>query len=160
MARLKNALRKHEIQEWIKDEEPTEEGWFELAHYITDINDSTEETNEDEAFYSGDGTLERTTIGIAEAYDVEGSYDPEDEAQELIASKKRVLGEGRKLWHRVTRSDEKKQWTGRATVSEIIAGSGPASEHEAFSCNIRFDNIPEETDLDTDNGDSGGESGE
>lgn len=147
MARAKNALRKHEIQEWIKGEEPLEEGWLELAHFITDITDATEEENDDQAFYSGDGTIERTTIGIAEAYDVEGSYDPEDEAQELIASKKRLLGDGRKLWHRITRADGKKQWVGPATVSNIIAGSGPASEHEAFGCNIRFDRIPEETDL-------------
>lgn len=147
MARLKNALRKHEIQEWENGEEPKEEEWLELANYITDINDSTEEENEDEAFYSGDGTPERTTTSIAEAYDVEGQYDPEDEAHELIAEKKRKLGDGRKIWHRITRADGKKQWTGKATVSEIVAGSGPADEFEEFSCNIRYDAIPEETEV-------------
>lgn len=154
-SRNKNALRKHEIQDWVKGEKPKEDGWLELAEYITDINDSTEEENEDEAFYSGDGTPERTTTSVAEAYDVEGQYDPEDEAQELVASKKHKLGDGRKVWHRVTRSDGKKQWTGRASLSEIVAGSGNAAEFEEFSCNIRYDAIPEEKDLDDDNGDDG-----
>lgn len=152
MARNKNALRVHEIQEYVKGEEYTEEGWLELANYITDINDSSEEENSDEAFYSGDGTPERTTTSIAIAYDVEGQYDPEDEAHELIAGKKPKLGDGRKLWHRITRSDGKKQWTGRATVSDIIAGSGSAEDFEEFSCNIRFDSIPEEKELDGDEG--------
>src|SRR5699024_6870301 len=119
MARLKNALRVHEIQDWVKGEEPLDDGWLELANYITDINDSSEEENEDEAFYSGDGTPERTTSSIAEAYDVEGQYDTEDEAHELIAEKKRKVGDGRKIWHRITRADGKKRWTGKASLSDI-----------------------------------------
>lgn len=159
MARLKNAERQHLIQEYEKGEKEPGEKWLELANYITDIEDSTEEEHEDEAFYSGDGTPERTTVSIAEAYDVEGQYDPEDEAQELIASKKRKIGDDRKVWHKIVRSDGKKEWTGVATLSDIIAGSGPAAEFEAFSCNIRFDTIPEEKDVEGSNG-GGGNSGE
>lgn len=147
MARLKNAERKHLIQEWVKGEEPLEESYLELAELISGITDSSEEEHEDEAFYDGDGTPERTVTSIAEAYDVEGQYDPSNEAQELIASKKRLLGDSRKIWHKIVRSDGKKAWEGVATLSDIVAGSGPAAEFEAFSCNIRYDQMPKETDI-------------
>src|SRR5690625_764058 len=132
MARLRNAVRVHEVKEYVKGAEPTEEGWLELEHYIRDITDSTDESTEEEAFYSGDGTPEETVTAIAGDYDVEGDYDPEDEAQELIAGKKYKTGEGRYLWHRITRSDGKKRWTGKASALNVVAGSGEASGHEVF----------------------------
>lgn len=151
MARLKNAERKHLIQKWENGDKEPGTDWLELAHYITDIDDSTDEETEDEAFYSGDGTPERSIVSIAEAYDVTGQYDPEDPAQELIADMKRSYD--RKVWHKIVRSDGKKEWVGKATVSNIVAGSGPASGYEEFSCNIRYDEIPKETN-------GGGGSGE
>src|SRR5690625_2355898 len=160
LARLKNAERKHFVQDYVPGEEPTEEGWLELAHLISTIGDDTQEETEDEAFYSGDGTPETTVTSVAQAYTPEGYYDPEDEAQELIASLKYKVGDGRKIWHRVVRSDGKKEWVGVATVTAIVAGAGDASAYETFSCNIRYDQIPEETDLDNgDNGDGGGVEG-
>ncbi|MEV9640419.1 hypothetical protein ABZ756_06950 [Mammaliicoccus sciuri] len=98
----------------------------------------------------GDGTPETDVISVAGAYTPEGSYDPEDPAQALIAGKKYKTGNGRKLWHRVVSADGKTEWVGRATVTAIVAGAGDASAYETFSCNIRFDRIPEETDLTVD----------
>ena len=49
MARLKNALRGHFIQEFTGDEPGTE--WLELAKYISTIDDDTQEETEDTAFY-------------------------------------------------------------------------------------------------------------
>lgn len=46
MARNKNALRQHLVQEYKKGEEPGEK-WLELAEWITDINDETEEETDD-----------------------------------------------------------------------------------------------------------------
>lgn len=149
MARLKNALRVHEVQEYVKGAEPTEEGWLELAHYIRDISDATDEATDEEAFYSGDGTTEETVTGVAGAYDVEGDYDPEDEAQELIASMKYKKGEGRYIWHRITRADGKKQWTGQASALNIVAGSGEAAGYEEFGCTLRFNEEPKEVDIET-----------
>ena len=153
--RRKNAMRGHFVQA-IADgaDSPDESGWLELARYISSITDSTTEETEEEAFYDGDGTPEETITSVAEAYDVSGQYDPEDEAQQLIADLKHKIGDGRKIWHRVVRSDGQKEWVGKATVSAIVAGSGDASAYEDFSCTIRFDHIPEATDLD--NGDNGG----
>ncbi|MCT1904118.1 phage tail tube protein [Oceanobacillus sojae] len=158
MARLKNAERQHFVQAYKPGESEPGEEWLELAKYISSIGDDTQEGTEEEAFYDGDGTPETSVISVAEAYTPEGYYDPEDDAQELIAGLKRKTGDGRKIWHKVVRSDGKKEWVGRATVSAIVAGAGDASAYETFSCNIRFDQIPKETDL-PNGGDNGGNDG-
>jgi len=149
MARLKNAERKHYVAPYVSGTEtaPTTEGWLELAKYISTIGDDTQEATEEEGFYDGDGTAEVTVTSIAQAYTPEGYFDPEDPAQALIADLKYKIGDGRKIWHRVVRSDGNKEWVGRATVSAIVAGAGDAVAYETFSCNIRFDTIPAETDL-------------
>lgn len=147
MARNKNALRQHYIQEYIPGEEPDEQGWLRLAKYITNIGVEPNEETETEAFYDGDGTPEETVTSVARAYTPEGQFDPEDPAQALIENLQYKIGDERKVWHRVVRSDGKKEWVGRATVLNIIAGAGEASGYEEFSCTIRFDEIPEENDL-------------
>lgn len=149
MARNKNALRKHYVQAWTTGQnDPGVEGeWLELAHLISNIEVEPNEETEEEAFYSGDGTPEETVVSVARAYTPEGQYDPEDEAQQLIADMQDEIGDGRKLWHRVVRSDGKKEWVGRATVLDIAVGGGEASEYEGFSCTIRYDEKPKETDL-------------
>lgn len=152
MARLKNALRGHFVQEYTPGQDEPGEEWLELAKYISSIGDDTQEETEDQAFYDGDGTPESDIISVAGAYSVEGFYDSEDPAQALIESLKYKTGVGRKIWHRVVSADGKKEWVGRATVSAIVAGAGDASAYETFSCNIRFDTLPKETDLSGDTG--------
>lgn len=149
MGKNKNALRGHFIQEYTPGQEEPDTEWLELAASIATIGDDTQEETEDEAFYDGDGTPETTVISVAGAYTPEGYYDSSDPAQALIAGLKYKTGDGRKIWHKVVSSDGKKEWVGRATVSAIVAGAGDASAYETFSCNIRFDSIPEETDLST-----------
>ncbi|MEX3715759.1 phage tail protein [Cytobacillus horneckiae] len=145
--RRKNALRGHFLQPYLPGTETPGEEWLELAKYISAIGDDTQEGTEEQAFYDGDGTPETTVTSVAGAYTPEGFYDPEDPAQALIASLKYKTGDGRKVWHKVVSADGKKEWVGRATVSAIVAGAGDASAYETFSCNIRFDTIPKETDL-------------
>ena len=147
MARLKNALRGHFVQEYTPGQEEPGTEWLELAKYISTIGDDTQEETEDTAFYDGDGTPETDVVSVAGAYTPEGSFDPEDPAQALIANMKYKTGDGRKIWHKVVSADGKKEWVGRATVSAIVAGAGDASAYEDFSCNIRFDSLPKETDL-------------
>lgn len=147
MGKQKNALRGHFVQEYTPGTETPGEEWLELAHQISTIGDDTQEETEDEAFYDSDGTPETTVISVAGAYTPEGYYDPTDPAQELIAGKKYKIGDGRKLWHRVVSANGEKEWVGRATVTAIVAGAGDASAYEAFSCNIRFDTLPKETEL-------------
>lgn len=144
MARQKNALRGHFVQEYTPGTETPGTEWLELAKWISDIGDDTQEETSDEAFYDSDGTPETTVTSVAGAYSPEGYYDPEDPAQALIAGMKYKTGDGRKIWHKVVEADGSKEWVGRATVTAIVAGAGPASDYEAFSCNIRFDSIPEE----------------
>ncbi|MCF3942211.1 phage tail tube protein [Oceanobacillus alkalisoli] len=154
MARNKNALRGHFIQEYTPGQDEPGEEWLELAHYISNIAMEPNETTEEEAFYDGDGTLEETVTGVARAYSPEGHFDPEDPAQALIESLQDEVGDKRIVWHRVVRSDGKKEWVGPATVLNIIAGAGEASAYETFSCTIRFKEKPKEIDLDSGGGGS------
>lgn len=109
MARQKNALRGHFIAPYNAGVEPEAKGseWMEIAKWIKDISDDTDEKTEDEAYYDGDGTEETTVVGVKGAYTFEGTYDPEDKAQKHIADMKYKTGEGRKVWHKVVASDNK-----------------------------------------------------
>lgn len=147
MARLKNAFRGHFVQAYTPGAKEPGEEWLELAKYISDIADGTDEQTDTEAFYDGDGTEEETVIGVAGVYSPSGHYDPEDPAQALIAGLKYKTGEGRKIWHKVVSSDGTTEWVARATVTGIIAGAGEASAYEEFACNIRFDTLPVETEV-------------
>lgn len=147
MGRNKNALRKHFVQAYVVGEEPKEEGWLPLARHIASIGLEPNETTEEEAFYDGDGTLEETVTGVARAYTPVGHYNPENEAQELIAEMQDEVGDARKLWHRVVRADGKVEWVGLATALDIIAGEGDAPAYETFSCTIRFVEKPTRTEI-------------
>lgn len=147
MGRNKNALRQHLIADYdptAPTTVPAADEFSELAKWITDIEDGSDENVEEYADYAGDGTPKDEVTSFKEAYDVTGTYDPEDAAQALVASKKRKLGDGRKVWHRIITADGKKQYTAVATLTGIIAGSGNAAEHEAFACRIAFDTLANE----------------
>ena len=147
MTRQKNALRGHFVAPYNNGTEPTEDKWLELAKWISDVSDDTDEKTEDQAFYDGDGTEETTVVSVKGAYTFEGTYDPEDKAQALIAGVKYKTGDDRKLWHKVVSSDKKKQWVGAATATEIKAGSGAASDYEAFGCKLSYNSTPKETGI-------------
>lgn len=147
MARNKNALRKHYIQAYVAGTEVPGGEWLELAKYISNIGDDTSEEVDTEAYYDGDGTPEQSVTSVAGAYTPEGYYDPKDPAQALIAGLKYKTGDDRKIWHKVISADGLVEHIGKATVTSIVAGAGEANAFEAFSCNIKFDQIPEETKL-------------
>ncbi|WP_333813792.1 phage tail tube protein [Muricomes intestini] len=146
MARLKNALRGHFIGVFTAATPtvpPTE--WLELAKWISTVGDETEEQTDDTGFYDGDGTPETSVTGVAGAYSFEGFYDAEDPAQAMIAGMKYKIGDDRKVWHKIVSADGEKQWVGPATVSNIIAGAGDATEFEDFSCTITYNQLPTES---------------
>ena len=91
----------------------------------------------------GDGTPTTEIITIAEKWTVTGTYDATDPAQALVASKKRLTGEDRKVWHKIVQTDEK-TFAGIATLSEIKAGTGEATTYEEFSCVLNYDQLPKE----------------
>lgn len=145
MARLKNALRVHEIGIF-KHDTPTAEPaeWLKLAKYIEAVNDESDEDTDDTGYYDGDGTPEETVLSVVGGFSFEGLYDAEDKAQALIASMKYKTGDARRVWFRVTSADKKKSWTEVANVSEIKAGDGDATEYEAFECTIKWIRQPKE----------------
>ncbi|MDT2934109.1 phage tail protein [Lactococcus lactis] len=145
MTRLKNALRGHFIAPVsTTGAEPADSDYLELAKWISGVTDDTDEETDDTGFYDGDGTKETTVTGVSGAYTFDGFYDSEDPAQALVASKKYKIGDDRKLWHKIVSADGKKQWTGLATVSDIKAGDGDATDYEAFGCKLTFNQLPKE----------------
>jgi len=146
MARLKNALRAHFIAPFVKDGEiPKESDYMPLAKWISSVSDDTDEQTDDTGYYDGDGTPETTVVGVSGSYGFEGTYDPEDPAQSYVAGLKWKIGDDRKVFHKIVSSDGKKQWVGVATVSDIVAGAGDATEFEEFGCTITYNVLPEET---------------
>lgn len=145
MTRQKNALRGHFIAPLSADgKEPADADYLELAKWISSVSDDTDEETDDTGFYDGDGTKETTVTGVSGAYGFEGFYDEEDPAQALVASMKYKIGEERKVWHKVVSASGTKQWTGTATVTDIKAGDGDATEYEAFGCTITYNQLPTE----------------
>lgn len=145
MARLKNALRVHEIGIFDPTKPTTEPtAWLKLAKYIETVNDESDEDTDDTGYYDGDGTPEETVLSVVGGFSFEGLYDAEDQAQALIASMKYKIGDNRRIWFRVTSANKKKKWTQVANVSEIKAGDGDATEYEAFECTIKWIKQPVE----------------
>lgn len=143
--RTKNALRTHWVAPYVDGEEmpdaETDTGYSKLAKWISNADDATNEETDDTGFYDGDGTPETTVTSVAMGYSFEGFYDPTDVAQKLIKGLKLKTGAARKIWFRVIQTDGE-ILAGRATVTEIVAGGGDATEYEAFSCTITYDTIP------------------
>lgn len=141
--RKKNALRGHFVAPYNGGQKPGNEAWLELAKWISDISDDSDEKTEDQAYYDGDGTEETSVVSVKGIYTVEGTYDPEDKAQKLIADMKYKVGDERLCWHKVVSSDGKSQTVGVATVTEIKAGSGAAADFESFGCKLSYNSTPE-----------------
>ena len=140
--RNKNAKRQHFVAPFTGNTEPSMAEFLPLARFITEITDSTEDQADEFADYAGDGTIQTEIIGIQESWDVSGTFDATDEAQALIASMKRKVGNERKLWHLIIDSNGTEEVVGVATALDIIAGSGAAEEHEEFSCTLQYDQRP------------------
>ena len=147
MATMKNALRKHYIADWKKEhtQAPAKEEFKRLAKNISSITDDTDEETDDKAFYDGDGTKEKKVVGISEAWKAEGIRDYDDDAQNLIASKKRKTGDERKVWHKIVDSVEKAEVCEVATLSDIKSGGGDAGDDEEFGCTLTYNKIAKET---------------
>lgn len=143
MARYKNALRGHFIAPVTDPKvEPEKSTYLELAKWIEDIADDTDEATTSVAYYDGDGTEETTVTSVKGSYTFKGTYDKEDPAMKHIAGLKYKLGNERLVWHKIVDADGKNQAVGIATVSDIKAGSGAAAEYEEFSCKISYNSIP------------------
>ena len=146
MARQKNALCGHFIAPVTDPKtEPEKAAYKELAKWIEEVEDDTDEGTTSIAYYDGDGTEETTVTSVKGSYTFKGTYDKEDEAMALIAGLKYKLGNDRLVWHKVVDSDGKNQHVGIATVSAIKAGSGSAANYEEFSCKISYNSLPKTT---------------
>lgn len=146
MVRNKNALRGHFIAQVTDPKvEPEKTAYMELAKWIEDVDDDTEETTTSVAYYDGDGTEETTVTGVKGSYSFKGTYDNEDPAMKYVADLKYKRNDDRLVWHKVVDSDGKNQHVGIATVTGIKAGSGAAANYEEFACKISYNSLPKTT---------------
>ena len=146
MSRQKNALRGHFIAPIVdgQDDATAVVDWLELAKFIETIDADNNEETEDTGFYDGDGTKTTDVTGKAVGYSFSGFFDPEDPAQALVATKEFATGDAVKTWHKRVSADGLTSHVGKATLTGIIIGGGDATAYEAFECNVRWDQKPEE----------------
>lgn len=142
--RKKNALRKHFVAPYTDSTMPKaeDEFWLPLAANITTISDDSEEKTDTAGDYAGDGNEVDVLTGRSEKWNYEGTYDPSDKAQELIASMKRkTTDEERMIWHKIIESDGSIV-IGAAKALEVVAGGGDATEFEDFTGHLDFVSTP------------------
>jgi hypothetical protein len=139
MARIKNALTGYFVATPVT--EPATASYLELAKWISDVSDDTDESTDDTGYYDGDGTLTTDVTSISERYTFEGFYDAEDPAMKLIAGLKREIGEGRKVLFKKVEADGEES-AGIATVTDIVASGGAATDYATFGCAITWDKKP------------------
>lgn len=136
MARNKNALTKYSISL------PGETQEFEvLAKYISNVDKSANDETEDTGYYDGDGTVQTDVVSAKNSYAFTGYYDDEDPAQKMIKEMQYETGDSREVVLKVEEPDGTTE-TGRATVSDIVAGGGEATSYASFSCTITRNEKP------------------
>ena len=142
--RQKNAKRRHFVAPWTSDDKkPEEEDYLPLAKWIPTIEDDSDEDTDDYGDYAGDGANRTILNGRSEKWNFEGTYDPEDKAQKLIAERV-TTDDGRKLWHKIIETNGTTV-EGVAAAMEIKAGSGDATDYEEFSGHLDYVRTPEVT---------------
>lgn len=142
MAKVKNVTTKHFIAE--VPESGGEPEFLPLANGILNVGSENDETVEEFAYYSGDGTPESDVISIKKNHPVEGHYLDEEPSHQLIEAKEFETGDGRKIIYKQERSGGQ-VLTGPATILDVNISGGPAEEYRPITCTISWDSKPVET---------------
>ncbi|MGX7133087.1 phage tail tube protein [Enterococcus songbeiensis] len=147
MARTKNALTGYFIQPITETnrEAATEAEWLELAKFISNVDDASNEESEATGYYDGDGNPEDEVLSHQLGHSFTGFYDDSDPAMSAIEAMIGKNGDGRKIWYKVVKPTKDKERVGKATVKEPVAQVGDATAFGDFSCTITFDSTPEWT---------------
>ena len=100
-----------------------------------------------EQYLCGEGFAHNEVTGMAPQIQVTGDRVEGDAAQDFIAGLQFKLGSERVTSVRIT--DEGKQITVPAVVSDIVTFGGNSTDLKPFNCNIRFNGKPSITDAPT-----------
>ncbi|KYG28178.1 phage tail tube protein [Alkalihalobacillus trypoxylicola] len=144
MDRVKNALTSYFVAP-LPTSPGTEPEYLELGNWITSVTDDTDETSEAIGYYSGDGNPETDVTSRLEQYSFEGTFDKNDPAMAFVDSRKREIGQGRKIMFKIV-EDDGTEIEGPATLTVPITTGGEATEFKAFSCTIGFNRTPTVTE--------------
>ena len=142
MVRIKNALTSYFVGAITPGQVITPDDVnLELGNFITSVTDDSNETVNEEAFYSGDGTLTRDIVQVQKVYTFTGMFDAEDPGMAFIANLEFAIGDARKVAFKQVRTDGSILY-GRGTVTDIKVTGGPAEEYPVFECAISWDSTP------------------
>lgn len=133
---LKNYLTKYEIG-------PNEEGLITLGSGINNVDPSTDEDTDDEAYYDLNGGTETIYNSVTGAYAFSGHRDYTDEAQDFVRDKVYKLNE-RDCYFRVTEPDGRIV-DGPATIGGIKPNGGDANARGDFEFTVTFTGTPKDT---------------
>ena len=97
-----------------------------------------------EQYLCGEGFAHNEVTGMAPQIQVTGDRVEGDAAQDFIAGLQFKLGSERVTSVRIT--DEGKQITVPAVISDIVTFGGNSTNLKPFNCNIRFNGKPSITD--------------
>lgn len=140
MARIKNAITGYFVDAWDMANPPTT-ATLELAQWISNVTDDSDEETEDVGYYDGDGTPETNVLTVKKTYTFEGTYDDENPAMAFVKGLEFATGNARKVAFRQVRTDGSELF-GRATISGIKVTGGEATEYPVFECTISWDATP------------------
>lgn len=133
------AIKKNALTEYFIGKDGTAD--TPLARYIEEVTQTNDESVEERGYYDGDGNPEQEVESVSLGFEFSGIYDEADPAQKLIAELQDKTGEDRKITLRVETPGGTTR-EGEATVTDIVAGGGPATEFPEFSCTITWNGMP------------------
>lgn len=150
--RKKNALTEHYIAPM--PENGTEPDYMRLAKWVHTIEPDSDEEEDDQAYYDGDGTPETDVISVKKTWEAEGFYLDSDPAHKFIRSIENKSGEARKIMYKQIRQNGD-VLEAPATMTNIVTTGGPAEEYEPLRCTIGWDREPKLTENGDDTGGGG-----
>lgn len=147
--RQKNAIREHYLAPYdatAATTPPDDTDYLPLDHWITTIEDASEESTEGYADYAGDGNEVESITSISEAWTFEGTYDSEDATHAFLKGLKRPepgedVNVSRMCWHKIVETDGATV-EGVARITDLVVGGGDAQDYEALSGTISYTATP------------------
>lgn len=137
-----NALTRYFVAPSETQKESLTGAWLELADGILSVDPDISEETEEFAYYDLDGGIEEVVGTVSQAYEIEGHYNGDDPAQQLISKKEWSTGDKRLVWFKIEDTDGA-TYTGLATVTGVKIRGGDANGYRPFEATIRFKGTPE-----------------
>ena len=142
-----NWMNKYEIGEATADNKTEPEELLELADGIQTVDPSQDETSEAFEYYGDNGTSQTDVTKITNIYAFTGHRNYKDDpAQAFVRARLNKTGKGRVVYFKHTEPDGTIT-EGNATLSGIVHTGGDANSRGNFECQLTFNGVPFETEV-------------